>query len=94
MFILASYRDFAVQSGTYCHKDSLFKDKVKPMQNTQALLYSLLVISNITRASMEHNLTFQYEQLVYQVWPDSIGNGSFYSGLRNNMVYHVYKLRV
>ena len=32
MFILASYRDFAVQSGTYCHKDSLFKDKVKPMQ--------------------------------------------------------------
>ena len=32
MFILASYRDFAVQSGTYCHKDSLFKDKVKPMR--------------------------------------------------------------
>ena len=28
---LASYRDFAVQSETYCHKDSLFKDKVKPM---------------------------------------------------------------
>ena len=34
MFILASYRDFAVQSGTYCHKDSLFKDKVKPMRTT------------------------------------------------------------
>ena len=33
MFNLASYRYFAVQSGTYCHKDSLFKDKVKPMPN-------------------------------------------------------------
>ena len=34
---LAYRQNFAVQSQTYCHKDSLFKDKVKPMRVTDGV---------------------------------------------------------
>ena len=55
-----SRQNFAVQSVAYCHKDSLFKDKVKPIRLTHWFIYFIDVIlvlfNNIFNFAIQRNV--------------------------------------
>ena len=78
MFILASYRDFAVQSGTYCHKDSLFKDReqsqIRFFPSKDLFLEACAACSELTS-----NISTMHSSLLYLHKAHILSNNIVYS---------------